>query len=675
MGLALAISGGVDSMALAILFSEYQKTFPTYRIGNYPLNAVIPIVIDHGLREGSTQEAEAVVRSLQKYGMKGMVRSLRWYIDRETGFDPRKVPSVEGMARKMRYWYLGMACRVLKSPFLFTAHHQDDQYETILMRLLGGHNYRGLQGIKPCNDMPEVHGIYDVNKSGMVQDQKSENPFIRFDPTIKETKRLRNIFKDEKIAFGNDEYLWETIDAGHFHRHLARPKDPLIPYLTPIPVEDGGVRVVRPLLEYDKDRLRATCEYYKVQWWEDHTNQDQTLTPRNAVRHLVRDHVMPEALQKPAILSLNKRLVRRYDYEEAEARRVLTTNAVARNFDPCAGTMIIELPTFRKKTRNGTYDDNREKKRIPHRRVIAALAVRRLIEFITPYKALPNAAIMGNVVSRLFPELATDEEDPPPPTTFLIGGVMFEPIIRENAPLRWFLSRAPFPHSSPPPSECVDWRKEREPRTADSGDVFINPFINPKRESTKVAGWRRLRYPKLWDSRYWFSLGGYSDKRFFIRPYTADHARTFRNCLPEEKRERLAELLRHYAPNKVRTTLPALYITDDAAPRHDVQPHHLTMIALPTLGIHLDGLEEGFHYESSYKKVDTSLLGHKKRELAGRLDGGYTPSFSRSRRKRWLRGIFSKKPLTEEERRRWKGRFGEARDRDVSMEKFYDIWT
>lgn len=665
-------------MALAILFSEYQKTFPNYRIGSYPLQSAIPVVIDHGLREGSTQEANAVVRSLHKYGLKGLVRSLRWYIDRDTGLDPRTMPGVEGMARKMRYWDLGVACRILRSPFLFTAHHQDDQYETILMRLLGGHNYRGLQGIKPYNDMPEVHGIYNVNKSGMVQDQKSPSPFLRFEPTTKDRKRLRAIFMDEKISFGNDDYLWDSIDAGHFHSHLERPRDSLVPYLTPIPVEDGGVKVVRPLLEYDKDRLRATCEYYKVDWWEDHTNQDQTLTPRNAIRHLVRDHTLPKALQKPAILSLNKRLVRRYEFEEAEARRLLITNAVASNFDPSAGTMIVELPTFKTKTRNPRYDDKREKLRISHRRVIAALAIRRLIEFVTPYRALPNAAIMGNVVSRLFPELVTAEErPPPPPTTFLIGGVMFEPIVSASSPLTWFLSRAPFPHSSPPPSAVIDWRKHRGPQPdVESGDAFIDEHFDPRKESSKVRGWRKLRFPKLWDNRYWMSLEGYSDKRFFIRPYTADKAREFRENLPPEKRERLAEILRHYAPNKVRTTLPALYVADDASPRHNVEWHQLTMIALPTLGIHLDGMEDGLQYEAAFKKVDLSLLGHQKREANRRL-AGFEPAFSRSRRKRWLRYIFSHKPLTDEERRRLSERFGDARSArsGEALDKLYDIWT
>lgn len=62
MILGLAISGGVDSMALATLCSQLQKAEPR-RVSFHGF------VVDHGLREGSRAEAEKVARFLKKLGM------------------------------------------------------------------------------------------------------------------------------------------------------------------------------------------------------------------------------------------------------------------------------------------------------------------------------------------------------------------------------------------------------------------------------------------------------------------------------------------------------------------------------------------------------------------------------------------------------------------------------
>jgi hypothetical protein len=53
----LAISGGVDSMALAFLFSSLLKTSRPMKVADHPVHRFHCIVVDHRLREGSTAEA------------------------------------------------------------------------------------------------------------------------------------------------------------------------------------------------------------------------------------------------------------------------------------------------------------------------------------------------------------------------------------------------------------------------------------------------------------------------------------------------------------------------------------------------------------------------------------------------------------------------------------------
>ncbi|KAJ4151190.1 hypothetical protein LMH87_011905 [Akanthomyces muscarius] len=58
--IGLAISGGVDSMALAYLFSHYIKTYKTQHIADNPVHDILTVTVDHRLRPESTAEAAKV---------------------------------------------------------------------------------------------------------------------------------------------------------------------------------------------------------------------------------------------------------------------------------------------------------------------------------------------------------------------------------------------------------------------------------------------------------------------------------------------------------------------------------------------------------------------------------------------------------------------------------------
>ena len=61
--------------------------------------------------------------------------------------------------------------------------------------------------------------------------------------------------------------------------------------------EGGGVRVIRPLLAFSKDRLVETCRAHSVRWIEDETNKDTWRTPRNEVRELLQTSCLPKGLR------------------------------------------------------------------------------------------------------------------------------------------------------------------------------------------------------------------------------------------------------------------------------------------------------------------------------------------------------------------------------------------
>jgi tRNA(Ile)-lysidine synthase len=69
---------------------------------------------------------------------------------------------VEAAARKLRYAALGEMCRAHGVDLLLTAHHLDDQAETVLLQLLRGSGPAGLSGMEAANRAPSLLGIEEL---------------------------------------------------------------------------------------------------------------------------------------------------------------------------------------------------------------------------------------------------------------------------------------------------------------------------------------------------------------------------------------------------------------------------------------------------------------------------------------------------------------------------------
>ncbi|GAA6199992.1 tRNA lysidine(34) synthetase TilS [Aquicoccus sp. SU-CL01552] len=129
--LAIALSGGGDSVALLHILTR------CFDPGQVQLFAA---TVDHGLRDGSTREAEEAGRQAEALGVPHTI--LRW-----TGWD--RSGNLQDAARAARYdllcdWALGHGAGALA-----VAHTADDQAETVLMRLAREAGVAGLAGIPP----------------------------------------------------------------------------------------------------------------------------------------------------------------------------------------------------------------------------------------------------------------------------------------------------------------------------------------------------------------------------------------------------------------------------------------------------------------------------------------------------------------------------------------------
>ena len=130
-GLVLAVSGGPDSVALMMLAAQWRQNFGSA----VPLSIA---TVDHGLREGSKGEAEKVGEWAAALGLSHAI--LPW-----PGEKPTR--AIQEKAREARYALLFAHAKVLGAEAVATAHHADDQWETLLFRLARGSSIAGLAGM------------------------------------------------------------------------------------------------------------------------------------------------------------------------------------------------------------------------------------------------------------------------------------------------------------------------------------------------------------------------------------------------------------------------------------------------------------------------------------------------------------------------------------------------
>ena len=133
--LVVGVSGGADSCALWDLL---------VLAGRWPL---VVWHLDHGLRPESTADAEFVRQRGFDYGQAGGVVLTE-------GIDLRNQArawrcGLEAAGRRHRHARLAEVARQHHATAVATAHHQDDQAETVLMNLLRGAGDAGLAGIPP----------------------------------------------------------------------------------------------------------------------------------------------------------------------------------------------------------------------------------------------------------------------------------------------------------------------------------------------------------------------------------------------------------------------------------------------------------------------------------------------------------------------------------------------
>lgn len=169
--LAIAISGGADSTALLMLA---KKSY-----------VVTAITVDHGLRTESAEEAHTVVQLCETIDVPHV--TLVWQGEKPNA-------NIQAEAREARYRLMANWCSDRGVKYLLTAHHRDDQAETLLMRLARGSGVYGLAGmqkrhsldhgvrlLRPLLDVPKRDLVDYLEKAGQSWIEDPSNQADRFD--------------------------------------------------------------------------------------------------------------------------------------------------------------------------------------------------------------------------------------------------------------------------------------------------------------------------------------------------------------------------------------------------------------------------------------------------------------------------------------------------------------
>jgi tRNA(Ile)-lysidine synthase len=378
--------------------------------------------------------------------------------------------NLETVARNARYDLLGQACRDHSASLLLLGHHEDDVAETTLMRIMN--NYRLNFGMETSpSNLPSSSGTYGIHKSGAP---------LNFEPAVDNHIGVRGF-------------------------------------------EAPNLKIIRPMLQFSKERLIETCSTNSIPWIEDSSNADTTLTSRNTIRSIFSKAAnLPQALRRSSLLAFAKRRARAKLTYEDMAEKLVWKSIV--KFDPHSGVLYVRafarhsLETLVARDLGDSGEVN----------IVAACLLKRLIEIVSPREYVRLSEVAQWV------EYFMQDTSEGKPQVFGCASTVFRPSRTKTA----------MPEDGVPNilgsfslNSGWHWTIHRNGQTKSEigrslalcgpdGDDKL--FFRTARSSDD-----RLQTPtfRLYDGRFWISVENPIAENLWIRPLTSSLLQRLRNEL------------------------------------------------------------------------------------------------------------------------------------------------
>lgn len=479
---------------------------------------------------------------------------------------PRTLPNFETQARLKRYRLLAQAALRSGIRHLFLGHHEDDQVETILMRLVRGKSgsmasFRGIAAEAPIpTDSDTARELLSA----------TELTYQKFWPHSSGRPRLHGLVADPD----SDLSASKSVQSLHGRISIAPALD---------------LSLHRPLLKFSKARILATCKANNISFVSDRTNFDPQLALRNAVRYLLGNHRLPRALRSDSLLQTHDRASDRLNGVSREVNRLFDVAQIT-SLDLRSGCLTLRLPKL---------SDLLEWQHL-ETPVLFLAHILRLVSPIDNYEMSRHS--LQCAASVIFSDVSSVQHSSRAAasiTTLLASQVLMTRDVRGHSPEQ----------------PCyVSWRLSRQPFKREQMQGVSRMFVHQSNaeEGPGTEFWSEWI---LWDYRYWIRICCASASYLHtctIRPFQPSDGVDLRTSLDRDSRETLAALLRDTAPGKVRYTLPV--VIDDAG----VRAFPTLDFAVPEPGTNhissIKGKAMLLSWQVKYKHIDRQtverLVGH-----------------------------------------------------------------
>ncbi|CAG8084138.1 unnamed protein product [Penicillium salamii] len=465
----IAVSGGADSMALAYLCKQLERSSEIS--GAISFTA---FVVDHRARQESTIEAQRVAGWLRDMDIKTQILKLDWSeltsAQTNSPTDLSKLSAFETHARRLRFQALGLACHDFKLETLLLGHHQDDNIETTIWRLSSGAKGLGLGGIPKVARIPECHGLFGASESWSTTS-------VPIKPDTMPQSRVR--FNDR-----NHGLIKISGENNPDHASLVKIASP-------------GIFICRPLLHFTKASILETCHKHQIPYVSDPTNFDPTLTPRNAIRSFRSSKSLPRALESQSILSLIRSSHDLLHRSNELSDSLLSSQCRIIEFNPKAGSVVIQFldPT------PASMDPQLASLSASQITQIQTLVLRRITELVSPfpdshfslrsYEPFVSNMFSGSEDGHIEMTKESQEEKAHRRQSFTLAGVMFQRLTDQTP-----TSVSETDEKHPRPRGDNIWLLSRQPFMKDR-DPVTQVNVSPTGSFTQWF---------LWDNRFWMRL-------------------------------------------------------------------------------------------------------------------------------------------------------------------------
>ncbi|MBQ2425578.1 MAG: tRNA lysidine(34) synthetase TilS [Lachnospiraceae bacterium] len=191
-GVLAAVSGGADSVCLLLVLKALEESLGIH---------VAAFHLHHGLRGAEADRDERFVREL----CERLQVPLNTVREDVAGYAKTHGLSEEEAGRILRYQWLEKTAGEFGCRRIATAHHKDDQTETVLMNLFRGSGLRGLGGIRPVRllsgELTLIRPLLGINRQEIETYLLEEKEAWCEDSTNKELIYARNKVRNELIPW------------------------------------------------------------------------------------------------------------------------------------------------------------------------------------------------------------------------------------------------------------------------------------------------------------------------------------------------------------------------------------------------------------------------------------------------------------------------------------------